>query len=58
MKPIIKIEVEGGCVTSVTCNQEIEVEVFVRDFDNIDGGDQDPLEYYDLTEENFQYTLW
>lgn len=39
----IIIEVEGGCVTNVYCSEPEGVTLVVRDFDNIETGDIDPL---------------
>lgn len=39
----ILIEVRGGIVESVFCDEPEGVEVIVRDFDNIFDGDADPL---------------
>lgn len=38
------IEVEGGAITNVYCSEPEGVELVVRDFDNIEMGDDDPLE--------------
>ena len=40
----ILIEVEGGVVQGVWCEQPEHVEIFVRDQDNIEAGSPDPLD--------------
>lgn len=39
----ILIEVRGGIVESVFCDEPQDVEVVVRDFDDIGDGDDDPV---------------
>ena len=43
-KTLIVVEVKGGCVVAVSTNKPAEVEVVLRDFDNIQAGDPDPIE--------------
>jgi len=40
----ILIEVKGGVVQNVWCEQPDGAEVIVRDFDNIEMGDPDPID--------------
>ena len=39
----ILIEVDGGVVNAVFCSEPDNVEIIVRDLDNIHNGDIDPL---------------
>jgi hypothetical protein len=40
----IMIEVNGGNVVAVFCDEPSGVEVVMRDFDNIQAGDPDPVD--------------
>ena len=40
----ILIEVRGGIVTNVWCENPDGAEVIVRDFDNIEMGSEDPID--------------
>lgn len=54
MKPTIVVVVEGGCVTSVVCDSPLDVDVVIRDFDNIEVGEEDPIENID----DYKFALW
>ena len=56
MKPIIIVNISGGCVTSVVSDTPIEATVIVRDCDDIRDGDPDPA--LNLSVDAFEYQLW
>lgn len=51
MERRIIVEIEGGCVRAIygdTMPEGVELDVIVRDMDNIEQGDEDPLTEQDL----------
>lgn len=52
-KPTIVINVSGGYVTGVVSDSPIDVNVIIRDFDDIKAGDDDPIK----DETQFDYEL-
>ena len=57
----IIIEVDGGCIRNVYGDKmpdDIELDVIVRDWDNINAGDPDPLTEEDQKDSNSMINYW